>query len=523
MGPIATQVDRGFEGVDKGVRLITWLNRFQETLTRRGASYAKLQQFLAERGLQDLDNIPLEQIPIEGLAKATTNGLRVTLGESPSAKAPGLFESRVFAPLIETTGKSATAAAIVHVAAGEPFLRFMFSAGRWLAERPFTSLAPSMRTIMRLASPTERAAMTRGDIKPIIKVMEGAVAMLAGYQLAHSQFAGDGIMEIKTPVGTFNTHTLGPVLPAYVWMGRLAKAHEDGSLRHRWPEFTREAARLRQRIEDVTLGVDTIIMNFPDIAAELSGDPTASGAWDVTSRRGGKAIGDTAAGAMQAFTTIQKLFAAYGKFIPELEQMAEQENIRRDLRGSPMTDPVQARIPSFAGQLHIPNMSDLPPWTSSLRAGPMPIEVPPTAKGIPLPSNVIGLKSVVPRTAAEIEALTLGMKPREIQGQPTGFPDADRLKRGETGQMAEGVWEGLLSSPGYKELPREMRAVIMDRVMTKLRETAQRSIQAKINEKVAGGKGLSEEERALIDASIKARLDPRVRDLLRKEGVAIPR
>ena len=63
----------------------------------------------------------------------------------------------------------------------------------------------------------------------------------------------------------------------------------------------------------------------------------------------------------------------------------------------------------------------------------------------------------------------------------------------------------------------------MDRVMTKLRETAQKSIQARINEKLNSGEGLSEEERTLIDASIKARLDPRVRDFLRKEGVKVPR
>lgn len=529
MGPVATQLDRVVNWQDKGVVLVNKLNEWQEVLTRKAAMRAALLGLLEKRGITNLDQIPASQIPVEDIAAAVQHALRMTFSEAPSKKAPFIVE-KAFAHIIEKTGSSGTAAAAVNVAAGMPFLRYMFNASRFVAERPFTSAVPAMRTIMRLASPTARAQMTRGDFAPISKTIGGSAALLGAWQFVNSEYAGDGILEAKTPLGSVNLALLGPVIPAYVLAARVVKEHQNGMLKARWPEITQHALELRHRLDDVALGVDSFIAAIPELGDAFTSEALTSlipdgqeqtrldrflEMADKPTRVPRKFAGETMAGALQWMTTVQRLFAAYGPYIPQLEQQAREEDIKRDTRDAPFTGPMRARIPLLSQQL--------PAQTSALRDGPIPLENPlRLPNGVPLPADVIGLQGAPSRTPGEMEALRLGMKPREISGQPSGHAGADRLERGITGMIADPVTQALTGAEGYQGLPNIEKSIVFKRVMELARQSAGEAIQRRIATKMAGGEALNQEERETIDVMLKT-LDPRVRELLRREGVKAPR
>ena len=526
MGPIATQADRAIGVAEIGVKGANAANRFQEVMTRKIDFRAWLLELLHRRGINDLDNIPVSQLKPEELAQSVTHGLRMTFAESPSRKAPGVME-RTFAGILDITGKSAMAAASLHVGAGQPFVRFTWNAGRFISERPYTMTTPALRTLWRLLQPSEHAAIVRGDLNAVSRTMTGWAGLLGAWQFVNSEYAGDGLLEVKTPAGSFKLNTLGPILPAYVWVAQFVKHYNEGTLVQRWPEFAREAAMMRHRAEDLLLGADRFIQDAPSIIGDITGDPASAGALGEAVRPG-RFIGETAAASLQFLTSVQRLFAAYGKHIPELEAAAQEENIKRDTRGGSfseaLTNPIQARIPVVARQLGIPTMADLPPQTSALRAGNIPLEVPPTTPGgFPLPSNLIGIKTVPPRTPAERAALIAGLKPREIAGQPTQFPGADRLVRREIGALADPALSPFVDAPGFKVLSPKIKAYMLSEAIAIHRETAREALQARIDEKLAGGQGLTPEEREFFDVWLKTQFDPRMRDLMREKGGKVPR
>ena len=541
MGPIASGIDRAFNLADKGVKGVNALNRFQEVMTRKAAMRAALLDLLEKRGIHNLDQIPVEQIPPEDIARAVTHALRMTFAESPSLKAPGVME-RLFARVLSGTGKSGAAAVGLHAIVGVPFVRYLFNAGRFIAEHPYTSTVPAMRTFWRLATPTGRAAITRGDAEATAKFVTGATALLGAWQFVNSEYAGDGVLEAKTPFGNVNLSVLGPLIPAYVLPARLVKSIQDGTLKEQWPEFVRAATELRNRMEGVTLGVDNLIQSIPTWGDEPPPEllsPSTAGTrlerraeeLDRPTRGLRRMAGETLAGSMQFVTSLQRLFATYGPYIPQLENAAREENIKRDTRSAPFTAPLQARVPVVARQLGLPTAADLPPQTSALRSGTIPIETPlrapaglPLIGGAPLPADIIGLQAAPQRTPGELEALKLGMKPREIQGQPTGFPGADRLLRGETGLLADPTMRAAVKSEGYQRLSKEAKAVVVDILMEELRGAARQGIQERVARKLQGGEALSPEERETIDVVIRGALDPRMRELLRRRGFRqIPR
>lgn len=532
MGAVSSQADRVFEGIDYGVHAVNFLNRFQEVMTRKAAMRAKLLELLEKRGIHDLDNIPVNQIPVEDIARSVQHALKVTFAESPSRLAPGPIE-RMFAAVLENTGSKARWAIPTHVVLGMPFVRYMFNAGRFIAEHPYTMTVPAMRTLWRMTSAAERAKMTRGDLTTISKTVTGWTGLLAAWQFVNSEYAGDGILEAKTPFGNVNLSVLGPLVPAYVLPARMIKEMQDGNLKARWPEFVKAAMEMRNRVEGVILGVDNLIQSIPELGDEATDELTATDdqTWlqrrleelDKPTRSVRKFAGETAAGSMQFLTSLQRLFAAYGQHIPGLEAVAEEENTKRDTRSDPFTGPLRARVPVVARQVGLPTAADLPPQTSALRAGPIQIETPLQLGGVPLPADLIGFQAAPQRTTAETEALTLGLKPREIAGQPSSFPGADRLVRRTTGRIADPIMSRVLESSKYSEMTPALRTAVFTKIMEEIRGEARTALRDKIAEKLQGGQGLTDEEREFFDMTIKAAIDPRWRDVLRERGKNLPR
>jgi hypothetical protein len=161
--------------------------------------------------------------------------------------------------------------------------------------------------------------------------------------------------------------------------------------------------------------------------------------------------GEVAGGFAQPLTTIRELYADYGRFLTE---NAAEEAKLRDTRGEPFLGPIKRRIPGVS--------QTLPERELPLRAENPEIEGV-SVFGVPLSRQITGL-SITTRTAVESEVARLKLGKREIEGAPTGEPEADRLILKHMGPLAASRLPAFLSSPAYQgmdDTERRARVVFM--------------------------------------------------------------
>lgn len=495
--PGQARINQVHDWIEVGANTVNAINRNQEFVTRKAAFVAEFNRLARGAGLDPgkLDLVA-DWPRIEPLLKRSTDfALEMTFAKSPRL-GEGNFMERRFAELIDLTERNAAAKFGINVFLSEPFLRFRWNSMTFLWERPFGSFFPVVRLLHDLADPALKAAITAGDVRALTKFVEGVGLYGMGLAFASSPYAGESLGMFKMPDG--KQFSLGPYSPLtpYATVMQAVKHYADGTLGRHIPELMQFSREMSGRLGQTVGALDKVV-------EALVSPARTSDDLEFSLRGIGRFAGETGAGFLQPLTTAQNILSTYGRYLPAIERWAIEEGTQRDVSLNPWLDPMIARIPGLS--------QTLPERRSWLRAGPLPREEPFKVLGVPLSVEFTGALMHTP-TPAESEAKRLGLKFAEIAGAGSSEPLADLLYRAVGSKDIDPHVSALVRSPWYMGLSDVEKARVFTWTLQQYREAARAIAEL-------GAKPGSPEAKALESARVKHMFGPRMRDLLKEQGI----
>ena len=536
MSPASAAVNSMFQDAELAFHTANTLNWFQEFTTRQMVVHAKMMQRLRHLGVRSMDDIYGTGVSADDLAgafeRSIDDALRVTYADSPKY-GPAKW-------VLDSVAESPTAQIAIGVGAGAWFPRYLWNATRFIYDYPVGAGINVGTSVLRslwgsALTPGERARILAGSGTDVGKVIAGSIFILAADQLAQSQYAGTKLTTIRLSPGgpEYDVTPFGPFAAYYV-AARAMRAYQNKTLGARAQDLADYSFNFgggpRMEVVDNMIKAAAEYATDPELATSvlegIAGLQQGQSVWealDRPSRPLQASAGRFLANFLQPGTSFQNIFGTYGEYVPELEELARTENMKRELGAAPFTAPLQARIPVAIGRTFgIPSAEDLPPKAPPLSGQTPRREEPMTVGGIPLSVEFTGLLGQR-LNPAETEAARLGLKPREIQGPGTGEPLADILLRRNLGPTSQIVMTTIVGSPMYQALKDDWKAIVFEHAMRSLRAGAKDLVASRIARNVGAGQPLAPDEVAYLTSHVRGAIEPRVRQMLRHQGVNVPR
>jgi hypothetical protein len=420
----------------KWVGLLNTLNSTQEKFFRRAAFEAHVKTW-AERAGVDVATALAKpsMIPDEVIEEGTKRVLKMTFAATPES-AFGKAYLKVFheAPMLYALN---------------PFPRFQANALRFLYEHSPLGLS---RLVTRQLSAAEGTTGTITGAREILaQAMTGTALFASAAALRYSPLAGEHWYTVKhegqdidirtNPQGTTQRDDLRPYSPfaGYLFSAELLKnfvLHGESRMNDQDAKVGLQAMALRggagYSLADIAFGNDPV-SSVPGTLERVAGS------------------------LLSGFTVPLRVVKDFVSGVEFAQTGSSEEAKYRDVREHPILGPAAQNIP-YASRL-------LPESPNYLVPGQA------MQADYPFMGQFTG-RNVSDLTPQEAEVARLGLSSKTLRPQ-TGVPAADRASARVMALPASSAVRGLMQSPGYQAMDREMQAGVTNQVIDRIRGASQ--------------------------------------------------
>jgi hypothetical protein len=404
---------------EKIVQALNWANRGQEHIIRRSVFMSELNSALKNKGLSLTKIIEKNQvgmIDVSDIRKAVNKSLHVTFADQPKY-------GTVAHAFVNFINKLPGATLAI------PFPRFMVNSLKFFYD--FSPLG-----ILKLVSPTQLKAISRGDFSTISKAALGTAMLGTGYQIRKSEYAGEKWYEVQVEGKTIDLRPFNP-FAAYLFVGDIIHRAKTKTLH-------------QLKSKDIIMGVlsanlraGTGLFIVDKLLEGLVGLDDPQKAVQRLKEFGGEVVGGF-------FTPLQQLKDVFAQFDKE-ERIVREKRLEK-----PLLAPTLERIP-FASR-------GLPEAEIPTREGPL------TREG-PILKQLTGITIKANKNLAEKELDRLGFTRQEVLPS-SGVQELDREIAKEMGPLVEKHLIKLLKNKSYKKMSDARKGEFIRQVLIDIRSAA---------------------------------------------------